>query len=199
MTFIIKYILLALCIFLFNVKSVHTQSTSLVESSITPTHAVESTSTNAVEPSATVPSTTNTEVTGTVEPSQTTVGIPVPATIMSSESDSTALNPDPSDSATPTMTMNQSVTSSTAMNMTSISISTATETMTSILPSSSVGPISPPPNNVGGPNNEYTVISSPKNFSEAKMECAASGQELVTIENLLNNADVNVVCLNFNG
>ena len=39
----------------------------------------------------------------------------------------------------------------------------------------------------------------PKNFSEAKMECAASGQELVTIENLLNNADVNVVCLNFNG
>ena len=38
----------------------------------------------------------------------------------------------------------------------------------------------------------------PKNYSEAKMECAAFGQELVTTENLLNNAEVNVVCLNYN-
>ena len=52
---------------------------------------------------------------------------------------------------------------------------------------------------IGGANNEYIVKSIRKNFQDAKDGCKHSGNVLVTIETLIQNIDVNVVSLDFQG
>ncbi|MEO0686741.1 MAG: hypothetical protein AAFY76_17295, partial [Cyanobacteria bacterium J06649_11] len=52
---------------------------------------------------------------------------------------------------------------------------------------------------IGGPNGEYTVQCGPNNYDDAKINCEASGSKLVSIDTLLTNVDVNVVCLQFQG
>ena len=56
-----------------------------------------------------------------------------------------------------------------------------------------------PESSVGGLNGNYRVISNTKSFIDAKWDCRESGAELVTIDTLLTNVDVNVVCLDFMG
>ena len=102
-------------------------------------------------------------------------------------------------------TTTDTVTSTTTDTVTPTTTDTVTPTTTTINPSPTIF-VPPSPSlapkittAIGGPNGEYTVQCGPNNYDDAKISCEASGSELVSIDTLLTNVDVNIVCLQFQG